>query len=395
MSLWSRMWGTKPASEERSLWVRTDGDLTVNDPNQLVWLGSDTLPGLLAGPLTEAHRLPAVVRATSLIVSPLTAAPFKLIEDATGAQLPTPRWVADPHLLRPDGRTGIQGLPHARRLTRSGFWREIVRSAIWYGVGAFIFAVDGQGAPQAGTLRQIHPGSLSVSPDGRWVLGASTAGQIEFDHEGRLRLGPVEYRIAVMRNPLSPADNEGGLPLGVFGLTPAAFKSAAAVERYITGTFSSGVPSGYLKSTTPGLDQSKADHLKERWMAAHGGVERSVAVLPHTVDYTPISYKPVDAEATQIFRLSVGQVAMAFGLPPEVMGVSLANSMTYQNIGDAWTRLKAFGLRTWIDELDEVVSSLVPFGQSIHVDLTEFENVTTPDREPAEQQTPDTGGQEQ
>ena len=374
-----------PAAQERGLWTRTDGDLTLAGGEGTPYIGSDQWPGVLTrlalngtnGAATP-ESLPVTTRATSLITGPLTAAPYKVTDDATGADLPTPRWIADPMLMRPDARLldGLQAFPHARRLTRSGFWREVVRSAVWYGQGAWVYQVGADGGPVAGTMRQINPATLSITDNSRWQMGVGLD-RVTFDRDGYLDLGGVTYRIAVMRNPLSPVGADG-LSLGVFGLSPDAFQTAATVDSYTAGTFSSGVPAGYLKVNAPSPTQAQVDNLKTRWMAAHGGERRSIAVLNSTTDFTPLSFSPVDAQAVQIKRMSIGDVAQAFGLPPEALGVSLANSNTYSNQQDSWDRLKAFGLSVWISELEDLLSSLVPYGRSVHVDFSEFMVAATP-----------------
>lgn len=379
MSWLDRMLGR----QDRGLWSRADGDSLVSEPVEMgdnAWTGADTWPAVLwhwnSANGASPEALPVTTRATALITGPLTASPFQVIDDTTGAGLPTPRWVGDPMLLRSDARlvNGLAAFPHARRLTRSGFWREVIRSAVWYGQGAFVYQVGSDGAPVAGTMRQVHPGTLSIQ-DARWRIGVGND-EVTFDRDGYLELGPVTYRIAVMRNPLSPV-GEDGLARGVFGLSSEAFETAASIDSYSAGTFRSGVPSGYLKVNQQGLTQPQADALKSSWMKAHGGDKRSVAVLNSTTDFTPISYSPVDAEAVSLKRMAIGDVAMAFGLPPEVLGVSLANSSTYVNVSDTWERLKAFGLSVWLSEVEDLLTSLVPWGRSVRVDTTEFEAAST------------------
>jgi hypothetical protein len=340
----------------------------------LYYTGYDTWPAVLNGPgQSSPERLPVTTRATNLIVGPLTAAPYRLEDALTGEQLPTPRWLLDPMLLRPDARLvdGLAAFPHTRRLTRSGFFREVVRTCIWYGIGAFVFNPSSTGEPVAGTMRQVHPGALSINSEGNWRLGVGNEA-VDFNREGSAFIGGVEYRICVMRNPLSPV-LEDGTVLGVFGLSPSAFEIASSIDSYTAGTFRSGVPAGYLRSLTPGLQQKQADELKAKWLAAHGGDRRSIAVLNSTTEFHPISYSPVDAEAVAIKRMGIGDVAMAFGLPPEVLGVSLSNSSTYVNVTDTWDRLRAFGLAPWISELEDALSALAPLGQVVQVDITAFQ----------------------
>lgn len=386
--------------EQRSAWTRATGDLMTAGAEGVVYTGYDTWPAVLNGPGgSTPERLPVTTRATNLIVGPLTAQPYRLQDVATAEWLPTPRWLSDPMLLRPDARLvdGLAAFPHTRRLTRSGFFREVLRSCIWYGLGAFIFNPSTTGEPIAGTMRQVHPGALSINQAGNWVLGVGTE-SIEFNREGSAFIGPAEteYRICVMRNPLSPV-MEDGTVLGVFGLSPSAFAIAASIDTYTAGTFRSGVPAGYLRAMTPGLTQTQADELKAKWLAAHGGDRRSIAVLNATTEFHPISFSPVDAEAVAIKRMGIGDVAMAFGLPPEVLGVSLSNSSTYVNVSDTWDRLRAFGLAPWISEVEDALSALAPLSQVVQVDLAAFQKdpiapVVQPQAQPTLQVVPDQTG---
>jgi hypothetical protein len=362
--------------EQRAVWDRFTGDMSIAGAEGAHYFGADTWPAVLNGPGgATPERLPVTTRATNLIVGPLTAAPYRLEDALTHEQLPTPRWLADPMLLRPDARLvdGLAAFPHTKRLTRSGFFREVVRSCIWYGLGAFVFNPSTTGEPIAGTMRQVHPGALSINPDGNWVLGVGNE-SVEFNREGSAFIGPAEteYRICVIRNPLSPVAEDGSV-LGVFGLSPSAFDMAASIDTYTSGTFRSGVPAGYLQVTTPGLTQPQADEMKAKWLAAHGGDRRSIAVLNATTEFKAISFSPVDAEAVAIKRMGIGDVAMAFGLPPEVLGVSLSNSSTYVNVSDTWDRLRAFGLSPWITELEDALTALVPLSQIVQVDLAAFQ----------------------
>lgn len=373
MAWWNRIFG---GTQERAAWDRFSGNMAVEGAEGIHWIGQDTWPGVLQRQGESApERLPVTTRATNLIIGPLTAQPYQLLDTVNGVELPTPRWLADPMLLRPDARLveGLAAFPHTRRLTRSGFWREILRSCLWYGLGAFIFNPGATGEPIAGTMRQVHPGALSINSEGSWRLGVGND-SIDFNREGSafIGTGETEYRICVLRNPLSPVAEDGTV-LGVFGLSPSAFTMASSIDGYTAGTFRSGVPAGYLRTLTPGLQQTQADELKAKWMAAHGGDRRSIAVLNSTTEFHPISFSPVDAEAVAIKRMGIGDVAMAFGLPPEVLGVSLSNSSTYVNVSDTWDRLRAFGLSSWISELEDALSALVPLGQTVNVDLTVFQ----------------------
>lgn len=391
---------SRSAIATRATYTRTTGDMLLNDPEGWMsdgmhgpvwWLGLDSGGGSYPigpnGPNDLYPGLPVVVRATALITGPLTASPFRVLEGGYGGRpLGRPRWITDPQLTRADLRVGIQALPAVLRLARSVFWTDWIRAACWYGMGGLLFQVaekpdplgDDAGrnpAPIAGTLQVVNPRVLTTRRvDGslRWVIESSDPTSIDsdavFDRDGYLSFGGITYRLIVLRNPHSPID-EDGLSRGVFAMSPSAFKLGKQVDAYASGTFRSGVPAGYLKVETPGLSQSQADQLKARWMQAHGGDRRSIAVLNSTTSFSPLSLSPIDAALGEVKRLSIADVAFAFGLDPVTLGVSLANSATYNNVQEAWRNHKDFGLSPWIAAVQDTLSMLLPGTQGVVVDL--------------------------
>jgi hypothetical protein len=212
-----------------------------------------------------------------------------------------------------------------------------------------------------------------------WKLGDSQGDAITFDRDGRVDIGPVRYRLVVLRNPHSPVDVEGN-SLGVFAMSPSVFALAGQVDDYSQGTFRTGVPAGYLKVQTPGLTKEAAADLKTRWMAAHGGDRRSIAVLNATTDFQPLNLSPVDAALDSVKRLNMADLAFAFGLDPMTLGVGLANSATYTNLRDAWANHRDFGLAPWTAAVEDTLSALMPGASAVKCNLDGFANPTAAER---------------
>ena len=389
-------------TQMRSTYARTGLDFLVNEPDGfpsdyppgnppgLWWYGLDSGGGAYPigpnGPFSAgtAGAVPAVIRATALITGPITSAPFRAM---AGTQVQdSPRWLTDPMLLRPDARYPGQVLPEVRQLPRSLFWVEWLRSAIWWGVGGFICPEDALGQPVPGSMWNIPSRLLTTERDDRgalvWVLGESGAQDSErvvFDRDGRASIGAVRYRVVVLRNPHSPVDQEGRSS-GVFAMSPSVFGLAGQIDTYAQGTFRTGVPAGYLQVQTPGLTKEAATELKSRWMAAHGGDRRSIAVLNATTSFQPLNLSPVDAALDSVKRLNLADVAFAFGLDPGTLGVGLANSATYTNVRDTWTNHRDFGLAPWTAAVEDTLSALMPGAQAVKVNLDGFANPTPAER---------------
>jgi hypothetical protein len=288
-------------------------------------------------------------------------------------------------LLRADERFRATEQPEVVQLPRALFWTEFVRSAIWWGVGAFICTEDSLGQPEAGSLRIVPPRWLTAEHEGGdpgaplvWVLGDGPD-RTTFDRDGYAQIGPVRYRVVVLRNPHSPIDVEGR-SLGVFELSPRVYSLASQIDTYSAGTFRSGIPAGYLKVQTPGLTQEAATQLRSRWLASHGGDRRSIAVLNATTDFQPLNLSPVDAALDQVKRLNLADVAFSFGLDPTTLGVGLGNSATYNNVRDSWANHRDFGLAPWTAALEDVLSALLPGNTTARVNLDGFANPTAQER---------------
>ena len=384
--------------QKRAMWTRTDGDMLTDwmePPVGVYWLGSDAGGGLTPigphGPFAggTGPAKPVVTRATSLITGPICSAAFKVLELGFGGQpQPRPRWITDPMLCRADERFPTSDIyPQVLRLSRAQFWVEWLRSAIWWGLGAFVYIEDAFGQPVAGSLKNIAPYTLTTqrTDDGLvWVIGDTqdASNQVIADRDGRLKVGPITYRLCVLRNPHSPVDCEG-MSQGVFAMNPSTFMLSGQIDSYASGTFRSGVPAGYLQVQTPGLQQTQADELKRSWLAAHGGDRRSIAVLNAVTSFTPLSISPVDAALGEVKRLNIGDTAMAFGIDPEVLGVSLGNNATYKNIAEYWERHRDFGIALWTAGVEDTLTALLPGTTGVKVNLDGFaapplsERVTT------------------
>lgn len=387
-----------PRRQTRATYARTTGDFLVNSPDgfpsdypPIWWMGADTGGGNEPigphGPWQNHYgrALPVVTRATALITGPLTSAPFIVDDPATPEKKdPSPRWLADPMLLRPDARIGNH-YPAVTRLARSIFWASWIRSAIWWGEGAYVHVEDEQGQPVAGSLRLLNPLVLSTERDENgtlvWTLTDDRGGGLPLsaDPAGYFTVGPYRYKITVLRNPHSPVD-EDGRSLGVFGMHPDTFRLGRQIQEYTSGTFRSGIPAGYLKVQSPDMSQDKANKLKRDWLNAHGGDRRSIAVLNAVTEFVPLNLSPVDAALTEVDQLNIAETAYAFGLDPATLGVSLAGNLTYTNIRDAWLNHRDFGLAPWIAAVQDTLSAAMPGQQTVTVDLDGFANPTRQER---------------
>jgi HK97 family phage portal protein len=354
----------KRAPVDVAIHTATDGrDVLVNSPDGwevdqpwLWWLGpsgGDGTGGPYGNPLTAddpmgAGTLPAVNRCTSIIVDTIAGLPWKVIRGEY-EELTTPDWILDPQAARIDGRVVSGTTPWDTRYSAVEFWANWITAALWWGDGYLYCPVrDNTGAPKP-PLWQLHPYDVKIDK----ATGTYYVGQTQLPSGSIIHLrGTPPYR-----------DGHGN---GVLSANAAELGLACTVRQYAASVFTSGVPAGYLKSTQPSMTQDQALALKDAWLKAHGNAKRSIAVLNSTTEFTPISISPVDAQLAGAREWGLRDIALAFGIPPYMLGVP-GDSSTYANVESRMIELRTFSLLPWIRRIESVLDSEFARGTSLKI----------------------------
>lgn len=342
----------------------TDGrDVLFNSPDGwevekpwLWWMGpgngalgpfGNPIPG--AGPGQGAAGIPAVSRATGLIVDTIATLPWHVYRDDV-ERLPTPDWLGDPQALRLDGRVINPNDLHETRLSKVDFWSQWILSALWWGDG-FVYCPtrDAYGAPKP-PLWIINPQDVQLRDGRYWVS------DIE------LSVGSIIH----LRGQMPIVDGRGTGVLDRFG---ADLALAQSLRTYMSGAFTSGVPAGYLKTTTPAMTQEQADALKARWLSQHGGERRSIAVLNATTEFHPLTWSPMDVAAVDFAQITLTQIALMFGLPPGFLGGTTGDSLTYTTTELNMLQLYQLTLMPWIGRIEAVLDAQLPRGTETRVEV--------------------------
>lgn len=380
--------------EARSDWVRTwhnridngggdllrntpDGWVSGTDPGGLWWYGSDNLNTLLAQGASGYRRIErdgivytvptggghpgsiaAVGRATSLIADTLAGLPWRVVKDSE--VLPTPAWVGDPQLARPDAR--VTAYAGVNSMSNVAFWSQAIVSCLWGGM-AYIYCpvrdFDGQPKPPMFVLNPYDVTVRKYPRDGR-----SAGVWLDNADGGPLRIPDDQIIIIPGQGPYNP----DGVAEGLLARYARTFGWAEAIQAYSVGTFTSGVPAGYLKSTNPNMTEAQAADLKAKWMGEHGSPERGIAVLNSAVDFHAIAFSPVDAALIESGTFTLSQIALAFGLEPYMLGVAGAPD-TYANIESRQQHFVTFSLLPWVTRIEAALSAQLPRGTWLSIDM--------------------------
>jgi HK97 family phage portal protein len=293
--------------------------------------------------------IPAVDRATQLIVGTLATLPWHVYRNET-ERLTTPDWIADPQALRLDGRVVAPGETPENRLSNVDFWGQWILNALWWGDG-FVYAPvrDVNGGPKP-PMWLIHPFDVELR-DGRYHVS-----DIELEQNSVIHL----------RGKWPIVDGRG---TGVLHNFSQQLAMGVALWDYVAGAFSSGVPAGYLKSSQPSMTQEQADALKARWLSQHGGVRRSIAVLNATTEFTPLTWSPVDLAAVDFSKITVAQIALMFGVPAYLLNAPTGDSSTYANVESRFLEFKQLSLQQWIVSTEAVLTAQLPRATELRVEV--------------------------
>jgi HK97 family phage portal protein len=301
--------------------------------------------------------LPAMARCRALIADVLAGVPWEVHRDRE--KLRTPDWLTDPQGLRADGRVSSQVLDV--RLSAVEFWSAFLVSAIELGEGIiYVPNRDAEGAPLP-PLFQLNPEKVDVKRGAYWV--------------GEERLEPGE--LLVVRNRVWPGKVRGH---GVWDQFVADIGLGTSVRDFVRNMLGRGIPAGYLKVNAPDLEQTEADNLKLRWMQAHGGTERRIAVLNATTEFHPLQLDPQALQLAELLRISAWEIALIYGIPPYKLGVSMGYNNTYANIESASIDYVQDALLPWARRVESSFDAVFPRGTSLKLNLDSLRRADTKTR---------------
>ena len=133
-----------------------------------------------------------------------------------------------------------------------------------------------------------------------------------------------------------------------------------ALQRYGINAFNSGVPTGIIKVKLRNVSQTQSDELKADWM--YSFQDRSPAVLSELMDFTPISWSPIDAQYLEQRKMSVAEIAFVLNLDPTDLDTTLGSSLTYSNREQrSYDRLLT-SVGPYLTRIEQAFKFLVPRG---------------------------------
>lgn len=383
-------WWTRTAHNERT------GKLLMNDPDgwvidqpELRWLGSDSLASLTAGGSSPnngmdvaepGNSFPAITRATGLICDPIAGSKWEVKRGRE--TLPTPRWISDPALSRPDGRVSDWQPTGRNALGPVAFWTQVILSALWYGDAFLLVATRNPEGVPVPPLLLLHPLLVKIVGPGEVDSTFTETGYwLNVPGDGNTDESWVHLEAhEVIHIPGMPP-YWGGRGRGAITGHLKSWQEAVAQRNYSTGIFTAGIPAGYLKVTAPNLTEEQSDRLRERWDQKHGAGSgaRGIAVLNAVTDFVAVQMSPDALQMGDARKQSTLDVANAFGVEAYMLGLPSDNS-TYANIESRMRHFVQFTLLPWARRIEGALESEFPLGTELVIDLDSLTRADTASR---------------
>lgn len=267
-------------------------------------------------------------------------------------------WQMPAYIGDSPARATIVANPHPEPQMTAQHWRAAaLQSAMLRGFAAgLVTELEPSGWPRK--ILPLHPDVVSWYDErGRWRWLADGQ-QVELWQEGGpLWIAPSPRVVA-------------GQPVGLSVLRYAAQKINLGLSATnFGGNFfdAGGLPVAHGKVTdSPNITREQAEALKRRILETTRN--REPLITGNAFDLTTI---PINAEESQFLETmtaNVADVCMFFGVPPEAIGGSSGDSMTYANVEGRNLALLTNTVGTWMQWFEAMFTSMLPRPQVVSLD---------------------------
>ncbi|AEM87081.1 phage portal protein [Streptomyces violaceusniger] len=301
---------------------------------QDVW-GSGGDPAVLRGGSQErALRLAPVYAATRLLADSVASLPIRSYAAAGEARRP----ISTPSLFVRPAAIG----------TRYDWLHRAMTSLTLRGNAyGLIVAWDRTGWPSQ--IEWLHPDDVSIednfAPHPVWYYKGRRLDEGQMFHVPAYTL---------------PGQTLGLSPIQQFALTT---DTGLLAQQFGRDWFANGSTPAAVLETDREVQAEAATILKARFEQAAEG--RGVAVLGLGTKYKPISVPAEESQFLETIKASANQIAAIYGVPPEKIGGTTGNSLTYSTVEQNSLDLLTWTLRPWLARLEEALSLLRPPDESV------------------------------
>lgn len=134
-----------------------------------------------------------------------------------------------------------------------------------------------------------------------------------------------------------------------------------ALEEYAGRFFGNGANAGGVIEWPKPLTQEQAKTLVDTWEGGHKGLRRShrPAVLADGAKFVPTSVNPSESQLLEERRFAVEEVARIYRVPPFMLGVTTAGSMSFASVEQQGLFFAQHTIAPYVAKLEAAFSSLL------------------------------------
>jgi HK97 family phage portal protein len=284
----------------------------------------------------EALGLPALYSGVSLIANSIASLPLKLYT----------RTGSDNRPLRYRGPS-IFDAPSVDGTLFDWLFTAMTSLLLQGNAWGYITSRDGYGYPQG--IEWIPPDDVSCVDDELQPWNPLLTRIYVY---GRLMQRDELFHVKAFS---LAGRTEGISPLRAFALT---ILSGIEAQRYGTSWYQAGgFPPGTFQNSEIEIDADQAEEI--RAMLTSTIRRRQPLVYGRDWDYKPVTVPPSEAQFLEAMRLNATQIAAILHLPPDRIGGTRGDSMTYSTVEQGALQVIE-ALRPWLVRLETAFFDIIP-----------------------------------
>lgn len=153
-----------------------------------------------------------------------------------------------------------------------------------------------------------------------------------------------------------PGQTAGVSPLGAFRML---FESGHDMQNYSAGWFrNGGFPPGTFRNIAQEVDPEQSREIRANLTETMR--LRQPLVYGSDWEYQPVNVPPGEAQFVETVRLNATQIAAIYGVPPERIGGTRGDSLTYNTQEQGTNDLITWSLRPWLVRLETAFFDILP-----------------------------------
>jgi HK97 family phage portal protein len=146
---------------------------------------------------------------------------------------------------------------------------------------------------------------------------------------------------------------------------------AVALQNFASRFFAQGATTAGVIESPNNLTAEQAKSLADGYNLQHKGYQKAhkVGILSGGARFNRTGVNPDEAQMLDSQKFAVEQIARIFRVPPHMIGITTAGSMSYNSVEQQNINFVQHTLRSYIAKLEEAYSELLPQGAFLRFNI--------------------------